>query len=126
MPDEFVTGEGSGLGEAAVRNIASYEGWTDISYQDASLSVPDAMKQELPVEAADLTGMELEDVLHFIYRDRLVAAKTGDDSWSLITGYDSSYIYMTDLSTGETSTVSMSNAEEMFDKAGNVYYSYLD
>lgn len=123
---EFVTGSDGNLGEAAVKNMAAYEGWQDISYQNTSLTVRDAMEQELPVDMADLTGMELDDVLHFIYRDRMVAAKTGDDSWALITGYDSAYVYMTDLSTGESESMLRTSAEEMFDEEGNVFYSYLD
>ena len=51
-----------------------------------------AMSDALPAETIDLTGLELTDVLHFVYRDRLVAVKISDSDYALITAYDTNAV----------------------------------
>ena len=93
---------------------------------DGSQPLFAAMTESLPAEAIDLTGLDLDEVLHFVYRDRLVAVKISDDMYALITGYTGSYILLADPEEGDTYQMSWSAAERLFEENGSVYYSYLD
>ena len=84
------------------------------------------MSDALPAETIDLTGLELTDVLHFVYRDRLVAVKISDSDYTLITAYDTNAVWLADPVTGEVSSMSQSAAETLFKQYGKVYYSYMD
>jgi hypothetical protein len=78
----------------------------------------------LPAETVNLSGLDLEDVVQFIYRDRLVAARIGEKSYGIITGYQSDSITLADLQEGQMVTYTWDEARELFEKNGNVFYSY--
>lgn len=73
-----------------------------------------------------LTGVNLDQVLYYIYKGRPVIAMTGYKDAVLLYGYDAYNIYMADPKQGKTVKVSIQSADEMFEKAGNVFLSYLD
>ena len=106
--------------------IASYEGWEAPSDVSESSPLYAQMEEKLKGQTVNLTGMELTDVLHFVYRDRLVAARTGKDSYCLITGYTNDRIRIADVSKGEVSSISWDEAKKTFEEQGNVFYSYFD
>lgn len=114
------------LNEVLIDAIADYEGWEVTSAIDGSQPLFAVMTESLPAEAIDLTGLDLDEVLHFVYRDRLVAVKISDDMYALITGYTGSYILLADPEEGDTYQMSWSAAERLFEENGSVYYSYLD
>ena len=74
----------------------------------------------------DLTGCSLENVLYEISAQRAVIAKTGADSSVVIVGYDQYNTWLLDPATGEVSPYGMNDSTELFQKAGNVFISYLD
>ncbi|MCR4673187.1 MAG: hypothetical protein K5637_08185 [Lachnospiraceae bacterium] len=125
MEDYISAEEAGGKTLGLVKNICAYEGWK--VPEDITVSgVYDTLSSALPVSVMDLTGMELDDVLHFVYRDRIVAARTGSGAYCMIIGYDTLYIYTVDIESGQRQDYSWSSAEELFEKAGNVFYSYID
>ena len=102
---------------------ASYEGWTLKSWTGAK-SLLQAMQQAVPAQTIDLTGLSLDDVLQFVYRGRIVVAKTGS-SYLMITAYGTDSLKTIDPASGKIQTVSRSQAQETFKNAGSVYYSYI-
>jgi hypothetical protein len=118
--------ESRSLNRIILETITEMEGWELPEITDDSIPLFEAMTKYLPVETIDLTGMELTDVLHFVYRDRMVVAKISDDMYALIVGYDSTYIQLADPEEGRTYWVTWAAAESMFEDAGNIYYSYCD
>ena len=55
-----------------------------------------------------------------------MAARTGKDSYCLITGYTNDRIRIADVSKGEVSSISWDEAKKTFEEQGNVFYSYFD
>ena len=74
----------------------------------------------------DLTGCSLENVLYEISAQRAVIAKTDADFSVVIVGYDQYNTWLLDPATGEVSPYGMNDSTELFQKAGNVFISYLD
>ena len=74
----------------------------------------------------DLTGCSLENVLYEISAQRAVVAKTGADSSVVIVGYDEYNTYLLDPSTQEVKPYGMNDSTALFQKAGNVFITYLD
>lgn len=74
----------------------------------------------------DLSGCTLENVLYEISAQRAVIAKTGDNSSVVIVGYDEYNTYLLDPSTGEVKPYGMNDSTALFQKAGNIFISYLE
>ena len=51
---------------------------------------------------------------------------TGSDSAVLVTGYSASMIYYFDPVTEQTRSMSFEQADEIFEQAGNIFFTYLD
>ena len=125
LPVNHVTAaSGNSLNQAVLQTILQYEGWEQTAAVDNSVPLFAAMTASLPAETVNLTGLNLEDVVQFIYRDRLVIARTGDNAYSIITAYQSDSITMIDLEDGTMNVTGWSDAEELFRANGNVFYSY--
>jgi len=76
--------------------------------------------------AVNLTGITLDESLYFMNKGRPVIAINEKMQAVLLTGYDSFYVTIHDPTAGSTSKVSLSAAEEMFMKAGNIFISYVE
>ena len=74
----------------------------------------------------DLTGCSLENILYEISAQRAVVAKTGADSSVVIVGYDEYNTYLLDPATQEVKPYGMNDSTALFQKAGNVFITYLD
>ena len=74
----------------------------------------------------DLTGCSLENILYEVSAQRAVIAKTGADSSVVIVGFDEYNTYIMDPSTGEVKPYGMNDSTTLFQKAGNVFITYLD
>jgi hypothetical protein len=51
---------------------------------------------------------------------------TGSDSAVLLTGYSASRIFYFDPSSNSTNSKSFKEADEWFENAGNIFFTYLD
>ena len=125
---EGIKKAGSGLSETDVLldAIAAYEGWEITLPESKDEPLFAAMTDCLPAETINLSGLALTDALHFVYRDRLLAVKCGQDHFCLITAYTQDSITFADPKTGELDVKSFSDAEKMLSDQGNVFYSYID
>lgn len=74
----------------------------------------------------DLSGCTLDQVLYEISAQRAVIAKTGNDTSVVIVGYDEYNTYLYNPSTGETYPYGMNDSTALFEKAGNVFISYIE
>lgn len=74
----------------------------------------------------DLSGCSLDSVLYEVSAQRAVVAKTGSDTSVVIIGYDEYNTWLYDPATGETKPYGMNDSTELFEKAGNVFLSYVE
>lgn len=74
----------------------------------------------------DLSGCSLDSVLYEISAQRPVIAKTGSDSSVVIVGYDEYNTYLYDPEKGETYPYGMNDSTDLFEKAGNIFISYIE
>ncbi|MDO5134806.1 MAG: hypothetical protein Q4D55_02030 [Eubacteriales bacterium] len=87
-----------------------------------------AMEEALEGEGSllDLSGCSLDSVLYEVSAQRPVAAKTGDGTSVVILGYDEYNTYLYDPTTGETYPYGMNDSTALFEKAGNIFISYME
>lgn len=84
------------------------------------------LKDALPdAVILDLTGSNLEEILYYVNLGTPVFAMSSGSEAVLVVGYDSSTVTLYHPVTGSNSRVSMTDAQNMFDQAGNVYLAYL-
>lgn len=74
----------------------------------------------------DLSGCSLDSVLYEVSAQRPVIAKTGSDSSVIIVGYDEYNTYIMEPATQEVKPYGMNDSTELFEKAGNIFISYIE
>ena len=74
----------------------------------------------------DLSGCTLDSVLYEISAQRPVIAKTGSDTYVVIIGYDEYNTYLYDPQKDESYPYRMNDSTELFEKAGNIFISYIE
>lgn len=73
----------------------------------------------------DLTGCQTEEILYYVSCGNPVFAMTGSNDAVLVVGYDSSNVVIYDPAMGMTYRKAIDDADEMFEAAGNVFFTYL-
>lgn len=76
-------------------------------------------------EVLDLTGCSLEQTLYYVSMGAPVFAMTGANQAVLVTGYDSTGVYIYETSSQNVTRQSLEEAGGTFAAAGNIFYSYL-
>ena len=76
--------------------------------------------------ALDLSGCILDSVLYEISAQRAVIAKTGANASVVIVGYDEYNTYLYNPDTGEVKPYGMNDSTALFEKAGNIFISYME
>lgn len=74
----------------------------------------------------DLSGCSLENALYEVSAQRAVIVKTGENSSRVIVGYDEYNTWLLDPSTGEVKPYGLNDSTALFQKAGNVFITYLE
>lgn len=77
------------------------------------------------VRVLDLTGCSVDEILYYVSCGSPVFAMTGSDEAVLVVGYDSSSVIIYDPMIQTTYRRSLSDADEMFANAGNVFFTYI-
>lgn len=90
-----------------------------------SISVYEIFIKYLSLEPISLTGATLDQVLYYVSSGRPVIAMTGYNDAVLIYGYDAYNIFMIDPKQGKTIKMGIQDSRQLFEKAGNVFISYL-
>jgi hypothetical protein len=70
--------------------------------------------------------MTLDDVLYYVSEGRLVIAMTNGTDAVLIYAYDTFNISVVDPKFGRTDKIGLQDSKKMFEKAGNIFISYLE
>lgn len=74
----------------------------------------------------DMTGCPLELMYYYISKRAPVIVKTGDRATRLIVGYDDENMMLYNFRTKETETYEKDDCEELFEKNGNVFVTFLE
>lgn len=74
----------------------------------------------------DLSGCSLDSVLYEVSAQRPVIAKTGSNTSVVIVGYDEYNTYLYDPVKRETYPYGMNDSTDLFQKAGNVFITYVE
>ncbi len=74
----------------------------------------------------DLIGCSLDSVLYEVSAQRPVLAKIDKGKSVVIVGYDEYNTYLYYPETGETKPYGMNDSTELFEKAGNVFLSFIE
>ena len=74
----------------------------------------------------DISGCTVDEILFYVSKGSPVFAMTGTDSAVLVTGYSATSIYYYDPQTNETRSKSQKEADTWFQKAGYIFFTYLD
>ena len=74
----------------------------------------------------DVSGCTVNEIIFYISIGSPVLAMTGDESAVLVTGYTPSMIYYFDPLTGNTKSMPYEDANELFEQAGNIFFTYMD
>ena len=88
----------------------------------------DTLSQELDPQgqAVNLAGCTLDQVLYFVSSQRPVIASRGDGGSYVIVGYDQYNTIVYDPATQEAKYMAMDESVELFQAAGNVFYSHME
>ena len=82
----------------------------------------DTMKDVLVL---DLTGCTMDEVLYYISNGAPVFAMTGSENAVLLIGYDSTHVTIFDPALGSSYRKSIEEADQMFEEAGSIFFSYI-
>lgn len=77
-------------------------------------------------DVVNLKGCTLDEVLYFVSGGRPVIALTENNTFVVITEYTETSVTYIDPVTGKSKTVGMKAGENMFEKSGNTFVSYVD
>ena len=73
----------------------------------------------------DLTGCSVEEVLYYVSCGNPVFAMTGSNEAVLVVGYDANNVIIFDSSSVNNFKQIITEADEVFKGAGNVFFTYL-
>jgi hypothetical protein len=74
----------------------------------------------------DISGCTADEIIYYVSEGSPVFAMTGTDSAVLVTGYSATRLYYYDPQSHSTQSKSLNEADEWFEKAGNIFFTYLD
>ena len=111
---------------ACVCSILQFKG-KDIALSQIQGTDPEELLTKyLNKEGINLTGCTLDEVMYYICQGKPVIAQNSQGRYVLLTSFNMSLLKYTDPVTGEVKRESFSAMRQEFEKAGNVFYSYLD
>lgn len=106
-------------GNSAELDLAKLPGIVTTGIMDT-----DKLEGSIGKKVVDLSGCTLDEVLYFVSHGRPVIALTQDGPKTIV-GYDEYNVYLVDPNGTEWYYSGMNDSTEMFEKAGNVFISYL-
>lgn len=111
--------------QEAVRMMAAYlESDIDVTEFVDGQSVKEFLEQKTGHRMISLTGITLDEALFFVFRGAPVYAMKNSTEAVVITGYSASNVTVYEPSTGKYKVYALREAEELFERAGNIFLSY--
>lgn len=84
------------------------------------------LQRNLKTTVVDLTGINLDEMLYYVYKGRPVIAIKPDGEAIIVYAYDTTAIWVYDPVRAGTYKMSLRDASSSFESAGNMFLSYLD
>lgn len=112
------------MGQAIINALHVYEGTGQTMGESVEGNLYQAMETQLERPMIDLTGVDMENVLYFIYKGKPVVARNGADSYCLLVGYTTYSVIVANPATGTVDHMDWDSARDLFEANGNVFYSY--
>ena len=112
--------------QEAVRMMTAYlEVDADVAALTEEQSVKEFLEKVTGGRMISLTGATLDEVLYFVFRGAPVYAMKNRTEAVVITGYNASSITIYEPANGKYKSMSLRDAEKLFEEAGNIFLSYI-
>jgi hypothetical protein len=113
--------------EDCIKLIGRYIGKNidNMKFDLKSSSAYEILISHLNLDPISLSGATLDQALYYVSNGRPIIAMTGYNDAVLIYGYDAYNILMIDPKQGKTIKMGIQDSTQLFEKAGNVFISYL-
>lgn len=111
----------------SVAMLCAYAGG-DISvseYMAAGHNAVETLSQISGITGINLSGITMEKALSYVGKGYPVIARTGADTYVVITGYSSKEVTYVDVAAGKTVSVQQADANKLFSAGGNIYVTYI-
>lgn len=95
-------------------------------FDTAKESAYDWLNHNMRPSVVNMTGVTLDEALYYTYKKRPVLAMRKSGEAVLIIGYDPYNITIYQPALGSTTKWGLKDAEADFEKAGNIFISYID
>ena len=120
--------EGFDSRKAAIKTLLQYRSVdadpSDYSREKESMYA--WLRRNLKTTVVDLTGINLDEMLYYVYKGRPVIAIKPDGEAVVVYAYDTTAIWVYDPVRAGTYKMSLRDAASSFESAGNMFLSYLD
>jgi len=112
--------------QAVVQMMADSAGF-DLSGAEftGEMSVKGFLEEKTGLRVLELGGVTLDEALYYVYKGMPVFALRGRNEAVLITQYSATQVVMYNPKEGKKETVSLAEAEALFEETGNVFVSFL-
>ncbi len=110
---------------ACVGMMRNYQSGSKDSGNLESGTLYEMLEKSMGDAVLNLTGCTLEEVLYYINKEVPVIAMKNEDSAVLIIGYDAYNITVIDPSLHKSMKIGLNDSTDMFEKAGNLFFTYL-
>ena len=97
----------------------------NMTFDLSSMSIYEILAEHVTETPIRLSGATLDQVLYYVSKGKPIIAMTGHSDAVLIYGYDTYNIFMVDPAKGKTVKLGIQDSTELFEKAGNIFISYL-
>lgn len=112
--------------QEAVRMMTAYlEVDADVAVLTEEQSIKEFLEKTTGRRMISLTGATLDEVLYFVFRGAPVYAMKNRTEAVVITGYNANSITIYEPANGKYKSMSLRDAEELFEEAGNIFLSYI-
>lgn len=122
--NKTMTSNGVSSIKACVHMLLQAAQVTTTTSQLRGQSAMDMLRKHLDTPV-NLTGCTVDEVLYFVSNEKPVIAMKNGTQAVLITAYDTGSVTWLDPSTGTSTKMSLSNAENYFEAAGYIFISYI-
>ena len=120
-----LSGQSSGALASALQAVAAYAGGQSDISEALKTKTADEVLSSIPgVNGISIKGVSIDKMLNFIDNGCPVIGKSGNDSYIIITAYDSKNVTYTDAASGMSQTVSLTDANKLFTQWENVFVTY--
>ena len=114
----------------AVSALLNYRGMSGLSVKELidNGATPKSVIESTLKDSVvlDVSGCTVDEIVFYVSKGSPVFAMTGEKSAVLVTGYSANRIYYYDPATHKTLSKSYEDANQWFEDAGNIFFTYLD